>query len=256
MFAINNEVYKSTRVGGSCQGVSFVVHGLFDQLLIEGNYLHEDVGAVSPTCYGIGLAFGYAEAESFTNVTIRGNMVENFGAIGIAAEGCQNCLIENNVVIHNQSSDITMITNDLGGGSGGDTRSDANIIRNNSLIATGGSDVVGISLGAAGSNHISVNNVLQYTGTGNFDCFRYDLANSAYTKRDNNICYAPNGNLDADGASLVADPLFTSVEAPFDLTPRAPSPARDAGDAELASTVDIDGEERDSSPDIGAYEVR
>ena len=53
---------------------------------------------------------------------------------------------------------------------------------------------------------------------------------------------------------LVADPVFVSGWPQVDLRLRAASPAVDAGSAEGAPAVDLEGKPRDESPDIGAVE--
>ena len=100
---MGNELYRSAIVDGECAGVSFVVHGEHDGLLIEGNLVREDLGAAGGGCWGIAVDTGYGEAELFRNVTIRGNRVINVGNVAIGLNACENCLVENNVVVHEQS---------------------------------------------------------------------------------------------------------------------------------------------------------
>jgi hypothetical protein len=52
----------------------------------------------------------------------------------------------------------------------------------------------------------------------------------------------------------VGDPLFVDA-ATGDFTPGAGSPAIDGGNPADAPTVDIDGNPRDSAPDMGAFEA-
>jgi hypothetical protein len=272
MYAIGNDLYQSTMVSGECRGVSFVVHGNVNGLLIEGNTVREDIGAAASTCWGISVDPGYPSAETFENVTIRGNQVINVGNVSIGLAGCRNCTIENNVVIQ-ENGGGTAITNNVRSLGSGDSTATANIIRNNSLFASQASGSTGISVGGDGSNHISVNNSIHYSGTGSYDCFSYDLSNSAYDARDNNLCYGPSaGDLDfANSQSLSAwqsasgddansiddqDPLYTSVTSPYDLAPQSGFPLIDAGNVANASSVDVDGNVRDAQPDIGAYELR
>jgi len=86
-----------------CGGVSFVVHGEQDGLVIEGNTVREDVGAAGGGCWGIAVDTGYSEGELLRNVVIRGDRVINVGNVGIGLNACDNCLVENNVVVHEQS---------------------------------------------------------------------------------------------------------------------------------------------------------
>ena len=49
----NNELYHATIINGLADGVSLVVHGHHDNVLIEGNYIHEDLGQVTGNAWGI-----------------------------------------------------------------------------------------------------------------------------------------------------------------------------------------------------------
>ena len=100
----NNELYRTTGSLGQCQGAPFTAHGNFTDLLLEGNYVHEDVGTAAGGCWGIVPDTGYGgEAESFTRVTIRGNKVENVGNVSVGVNACDQCLIENNTVLQSFS---------------------------------------------------------------------------------------------------------------------------------------------------------
>jgi len=141
-------------------------------------------------------------------------------------------------------------------------------VRNNTLFAKTSSRVIGISLGGEATGHVVVSNALLSKGSGQFDCFAYDLADRNYAARDNNLCHAANegswldggvslvsfrGSNAADLLSLDVDPLFVSTAAPYDFTPKAGSPLLDAGHS-LSATSDFGGHARGSMPDIGAIE--
>ena len=120
---IGNKLYRNASVNGVCAAASLVAHGEFPRLLIEGNLIREEVGAAQQNCWGIAVDTGYSGTpEGFTNVTIRGNTVINVGNVGIGLNACQNCVIENNVVVHEQAFGATGIAvpdrareaNDLG----------------------------------------------------------------------------------------------------------------------------------------------
>src|SRR5204862_2989465 len=67
------------------------------------------------------------------------------------------------------------------------------------------------------------------------------------------ITSTPSGTLVA--SNQVADPLFTSVTAPYDFRPKSGSPAMNAGITLVEVPVDISGAPRnDGLYDIGAYE--
>lgn len=66
------------------------MHGQHQDLTIERNLVREDVGAADPGCWGIAVDTGYSEAESFTNVVIRGNVVRNVGNMAIGTSSWRN----------------------------------------------------------------------------------------------------------------------------------------------------------------------
>ena len=108
---MGNELYRSSwATTSSCAGTSLVVHGEHDNLLIEGNLVREDVGAAGQGCWGITVDPAYPnEAEGFTNVTVRGNTIINVGNTATGMESCADCVIENNVIVHEQDFQITGI---------------------------------------------------------------------------------------------------------------------------------------------------
>jgi len=267
---IGNDLYRSTMIGGQCQGVSLVGHGFGTNLLIEGNTVHEDMGTVTQGCWGIAIDPGYSSAEMFTNVTLRGNTVTNLGNQSIGVAACHGCVIENNVVVNRQGINATAILVPVSGEDSNDWTCDQITIRNNSIDIDGGQ---GIGLVTEGSGHVSVNNAVYNSGLGNggVGCFRYDLPNSAYLTVNNNLCFTGgkgdfvvgkgqlamwSASSGFDVSSLQADPQFVSVvAAPYDLSAAgATSPLVNQGDVKNASATDITGKPRDSQPDIGAYE--
>lgn len=271
MFVLHNELYRSAIVDGKCAGVSLVVHGQQSDLLIEGNYVHEDLGAVEDQCWGIAVDDGYgAESEGFQNVVIRGNTVENVGNLGIGVSACQNCLIENNVVIQEQSWESALIAAPDRERGSNDLPLDAITIRNNTLFARTPSIVKGIALGGEGDGHVVVSNVLSSLGSGPFTCFDYDLPHANYALRESNLCWRSTSGLNwtttasslanwrtqsgDDLSSLNANPLFTSTMAgAHDFLPTASSPLVGSGHSASAA-YDIVGKLRGTDPDIGAYE--
>jgi len=274
MRAVGNDLYRSAVVTGACDGVSLVVHGQHDGLLIEGNTVREDVGAATGGCWGIAVDTGYGEAELFRNVTIAGNRVINVGNVAIGLNACENCVIENNVVVHEQDFNTTAIAVPNRARGDDDLPMTGVTIRNNSVFIGAASGGRGVALGGEGADHLLVSNAVHYAGTsGGWSCFRLDLALSAYAAVDHNLCFFPGagggewiegqGDLGAwqassslDGSSAVADPAFASVSGPsYDLSAStAASPMVDAGHPILSASLDITGAQRDANPDVGAYE--
>jgi hypothetical protein len=270
-----NELYRSSvRETGSCEAVSLVVHGSHRGLVIEGNLVREDAGAAGQGCWGIAVDGGYDEAESFTDTVIRGNEVRNVGNTGIGVSSCVNCVIENNVIIHEQDFGIIAIAapdRERGAGDAEMTNVD---VRNNSIYISGAGGT-GISVGGEGSGHSIVSNAVLYTGTGrDWSCFDADLPAASYEAIDYNACHFPNagsggewesgsGALAAwqaasgfDGNSMQADPGFSSPAAPdYDLSAASETSAIvDAGHPALSASNDFYGRPRDERPDIGAFE--
>jgi hypothetical protein len=270
MFALNNDLYRSAIVNGKCEGVSLVVHGQLTNLRIEGNAVHEDVGKAGLGCWGITVDPGYGgEPESFRNVTIRGNSVRNVGNLGIGTSSCQNCVIENNLIVQTQPMDSTLIAAPNRSRNGDDQALGSVVVRNNTLLALNTNRVTGVSLGGEGGGHVAVSNALLSLGSGPFTCFDYDLAKTSYGARNNNLCYGmgsfawtnTNATLTswrsasgADTMSLNVNPRFTSTAAPYNFMPVSGSPLVDAGHAISSATIDFLAKTRGTARDIGAYE--
>jgi len=259
----NNELYRSTLDSdGNCSAVSLVGHGHMTDLLIEGNYLHEDVGKANDNCWGIAITPAYGSAESFTNVTIRGNRVENMGNMSIGTASCMTCTIENNVIIQNQGFGTRGIMIPAQLPQAGDAISADITVRNNSIWTNTGA---GIEINE-GSGHIIVSNAIQAisSDTG-WNCIDATMAAGNYDVINHNICdfgageWANGvGNLAAwQGQgwgvnSIAAAPGFSSGT---NLSPSDGAVAMvDAGHLTLSAAIDFDGNGRDATPDMGAYE--
>jgi hypothetical protein len=275
----NNTLTHSTMVNGMCQGVSLVVHGISPGLLIENNTIQEDVGGVNGYCYGIAVnPGGYGVPENFQGTIIRGNRVINVGNVGIGAASCPNCVIDNNVIVEEQPAiGFTGIFIPVQPGDADDAHENNAIIRNNSIyissVVTNGK---GIYMGKEGTGHVVVSNAIHYlgVGSGGWSCFdTTGLSTTSFAVFDNNLCDFPNAsagngrwelsagslaNWQAKGLdkhSLQADPQFISPGTPnLFLAVPSGSPAVNSGDLVYSSTMDITGQPRDASPDIGAYE--
>ncbi len=258
-----NELYRSSLDGsGNCNGTSLVGHGILNNVLIEANVVREALGMANDACWGIAITPAYDTAESFSNVTIRGNRVENVGNVAIGMASCLNCTIENNVLIQNQGFGMTAVAVPAQPPQAGDAISANFIIRNNSIWTTTGT---GIALNE-GSGHIIVSNAIQATGTNAiWNCLDATQAASSYDVIDHNVCDFSVGewaNAVGDlaawqafgwgGNSLAALPGFVSGG---DLRPGAETAALvNAGHPTLSSTVDFAENGRDALPDVGAYE--
>jgi hypothetical protein len=272
--AVGNELYRSAMHEGKCQGVSLVVHGKQDGVLIENNVVREDLGAAAETCWGIAVDTGYhGVPELFHDVTIRGNTVINVGNVAIGLNGCTKCLVENNVVIAEQPFRATGIAAPDRKRDNLDLPMTHVTVRNNSVYlgerAFGG----GILLGGEGTRHTLVSNAVLYAGSGQFACFELGLARTAYAAVDNNLCHAGSASWEAKGgdlqtwaaqsapwdrASKAAPPRFKALTAPnYDLSPDSKESALvDAGHPTKSAPTAFGGAKRDSKPDIGAYEFR
>ncbi len=265
---IGNHLYRSTMVNDECAAVSLVVHGEHDQLLIEGNEVWEDVGHAGQGCWGIAVDNGYDTAEGFTHVIIRGNMVRNVGNMAIGVGACADCLIENNVIIHEQNFGVTAIAAPDRSLGSGDLPQDNIIVRNNSIYLGPNGGGTAISVCDMGDNHQIVGNAVTYAGVNSsFNCWRATLDPTAYDEIDYNVCGFGAGEW-SDGIGGLsawqalgwdthsqatdagyADPSHGNLAA-------ASASARivDSGHPTLSSPTDIDGHLRDARPDVGAYE--
>ncbi|MCP5097877.1 MAG: hypothetical protein GY943_20205 [Chloroflexi bacterium] len=259
----NNELYRSSLDGsGNCNGVSLVGHGVITDLLIEGNLVREDVGKANDTCWGIAITPAYGSAESFNNVTIRGNRVENVGNVAIGTASCISCTIENNVAIQNQGFGMIGIAIPAQVPQAGDVISADVTVRNNSIWTNTGT---GIMLNE-GSGHTIVSNAIQATANNAiWNCLDTTQAASSYDVIDYNVCDFSTGewaNTVGDlsawqaagwgGNSIAANPGFVSGT---DLSAGAETAVIvNAGHPTLSSGVEIGGNGRFAQPDVGAYE--
>ncbi|MBL0163017.1 MAG: right-handed parallel beta-helix repeat-containing protein [Xanthomonadales bacterium] len=273
---LRNELYRSSMGNGStCLGTSLVVHGYTSDLLIEGNLVHEDIGGAGQGCWGISLtAGGTDEAEGFPRAIVRGNTIRNVGNTAIALSSCVDCIIENNIIEHEQPFEVTGISAPALGHDGNDLMMTHLTVRNNSIYTTANQDSLGIKVGGEGTQHVIVSNAIQATNTsGLFACLSLNLPTSAYAAVNNNVCgYVAgggreweegSGSLSAwrtasgfDLASLAVAPGFASPGAPtHDLRAASIGAAMvDAGHLTLSAPREFFGNLRGASPDAGAHE--
>ncbi len=262
-----NELYKTAVVNGLADGVSLVVHGTHDSLLIEGNYIHEDLGSTNVNAWGIGVDPGYSSTESFTHLIIRGNIIENMYNVGIGVASCQGAIIENNVIINENAAGFRAIAAPDRITSAEDIPMDSLTIRNNSIfLSNASSSTIGIELGTEGSNHIVVSNVISLDNGNGFDMnlpdINYLTVNYNFMELVGNASWGNNMSLPNwsnsrgfDVNSQVGNPMFTSIVPPFDLSPQSASLLIDNGHPNLSSSIDFNNLNR-YNPDIGAHEFQ
>jgi hypothetical protein len=272
---LRNELYRSAaRASGSCQGGSFASHGEHTDLLIEGNFVHEDLGAADPACWGIGLTPAYDTPEAFVRAVIRGNRIRNLGNVAIAIASCVDCIVENNIVESEQAfGGIAILAPAVARGSDDATLTGL-AVRNNSIhLAAGGS--TGIRVGDEGTQHVIVSNALQSTAmSGAWSCLSLTLAPASYSAVDNNACgfvagggreweqgsgslAAWRGTSGFDLQSVAIAPGFASPGAPdHDLQAEsAAAPMVGLGHATLSAVREYFGQLRGALPDAGAHQI-
>jgi hypothetical protein len=270
---VGNESYQSAMgTGTTCMGNPIVVHGNHDGLVIQDNYVHEDIGAAGGGCWGISVTSGYAVAEGFTNVTISRNTVVNVGNTAIQMASCQGCTIENNLVIQGQTAFGTngIYVHYNGTRDPLDLPQTAVKVLNNTVYLASSVQNTGIVVGLEGKDYVIASNAVLGTGH-NWSCFGYDLAPAAYYA-DHNLCWSvdgTNGSWEAKAGSLSAwqassgldmhsllkDPMFKNAALTgYDFTPAPGSPLVGAGDPTRGATTDFAGKVRPTPPDIGAFQ--
>lgn len=264
----NNELYQSAVVNGIADGVSLVVHGMHSNLLIEGNYIHEDPGYVNGNAWGIAVdPGGYGYPEGSTGLIIRGNFLENMFNTGIAITSCPGAIIENNIIINENASDFRAIVAPNRMRDDDDLLMTNLTVRNNSIYLRNASIYSeAIEVGGEGSNHVIVSNAISIDNGNGFDM---DLSDSDYQNIDynmiellNNAQWGDNQALEDwtlargfDQNSISGDPLFTSPDFPdYNFIPLPSSPLINAGHPTMSATTDFNGVLRDNMADIGAFE--
>lgn len=271
---LRNSLYRSAALtAGTCRGSSLVAHGNLAALRIEGNLVREDVGAATGNCWGIDINPGYETQESFHGAVVRGNTVLNVGTAAITLGACIDCLVENNVIVHEQPHSVIGIRAPGSQFGAGDATLTRLVVRNNSIhVATPNS--VGIAVGGEGADHVVVGNAIESVAASGFwACLSLDLPTPAYVDVDHNVCNyvagagreweSGSGALAAwrgasgfDARSFLEPPGFASAPAPsFDLSAIDGEAAMvGRGDPVLGAPEDFFGVARGASPDVGAYQ--
>ncbi len=270
----NNRFLRNSVVNGRCTGGNVTVHGQWDGLVIENNSIEQDASDMG--CYGFSINGGYDSAEWFRNVVLRNNRVINLGGCSFCLTSVPGVVVENNLVVNNQSGfHAAIVIPDRTAGAGDDADGNA-LIRNNTVVMlNAGAWAEGIALRArSGSGHRVVSNLV-YAGTAadpNSRCFTHQ-ARTEYQAWDHNLCFRAAGtgryseqyaNLGAANAAgfdphgLAVDPLFLALPVPANNWQdqlQANSPARAAAHASLSTSTDRLGASRPVPATIGAREA-
>ena len=107
---------------------------------------------------------GQGMTEPNDNAIVRGNTIINAGNVSIAANSCQDCLVENNLVVNTQQDTRAIMvpySTSTDSNSAAGTRS---IVRNNTVYTTYGG-MAAITVGGEGGDYVVANNVVQTPGT-------------------------------------------------------------------------------------------
>jgi hypothetical protein len=275
MQIVGNELRHSSQgTGGVCMGNPLVVHGTQDHLTIRGNTIQEEIGAVGGGCWGISVAPGYAEGESFKNIVISGNRVLNVGNASIQMSSCEHCTIENNLIVQSQSAfsargivvhpGLRREPNDAPG-------TDVQVLNNTVYLSTP-LESTGIVVGYEGRDYVVSGNLVVQAGRGHLDCFGFGLPATAFAS-DHNLCWNPQASATSwearagslthwqstsgqDRHSVQRDPLLPGHLERGDggFLPPANSPAAGAGDPRHSPKLDLRDRARGAAPDVGALQ--
>jgi hypothetical protein len=176
-----------------------------------------------------------------------------------------NCLIENNVIIHQQDYGVVAIAvPDRDPGSGDAETTNATVRNNSILIESSGR---GIRLYQEGTSHQIISNAIHYTGSSSsWACLQADLPSSSYEAIDYNVCGFGEGDWAANVGDLAAwqalgwgtysQAALPGFASDTDLSPASnQSAVVGAGHPTLSSPTDITGRTRDETIEAGAYEL-
>lgn len=177
----NNSLYRSAVVNGKCTGTSWVAHGILKNITVENNTVKEDPNGANNGCWGITFTPGYGYEESFTNIIIRNNRVQNL-ALGIGCSSCKDVIIEGNIIIDEGDVMASGIEVPIGGEN---SLKSSNVNIRNNKVAANRNEARGISIG--GMNPFVVNGNEVSMKSENSLCFRRTDAN-ANTDISSNSC--------------------------------------------------------------------
>lgn len=256
----HNISYRSSLVSGGCSGVSVTAHNtIFDGAVYEYNLIYEPPGTATANCWGLSIDAAGGNTEAHYNTVIRGNVIMNVGNVAIGVASSDGTIIENNVVIHeNTGYSATAIAVPDRVTSAPDIDNTATTVRNNTAYVGPSASLVGVSIGTIGTGYVSTNNVVYADATaGTVTCYTYGLAAGAYTLVDSNTGFncdtLESGTTGMDASLLSSDPLL--INPPTNPQHTSASPSKDSGTLVSAPTLDLLGVARGSHPDRGAFEV-
>lgn len=265
----NNKFTNNAMTSGTCQATVIVGHDLASDWLIENNYIYQAPGTSGTGCWGIQMSPGNGGyTEGMDRLTIRGNTIVNVGNAGIDIAACRTCTIENNVLAWEAATSADAIRFRAPTYSPAYTGT-ALTVRNNSVYFANTNDTsTAVVVNDQGTGHVIVSNLVTFASGIGARCFDSNLATSAFTAWNNNLCtggswsskYSARASLTSatgfDANSLSVDPKLAAVPSlsnGFSMALSSTSPAINAGNPSLSSSIDRLGLTR-SSPDIGAYE--
>lgn len=176
----NSELYLNANGGANdnCKGTQHEAHGIIEDYLIEGNFVHNPQGAADSQCWGLNVSYGYSYVEEFKDVVMRNNLVINTGLKGISWSSCsEGCVMENNIVIQDHVPNfsagqkmIDAVTKRSSQSVGPDAEVNAVTLKNNTLVMTANAadntaatGSTGIEINEEGTNHLVANNNIIFT---------------------------------------------------------------------------------------------
>ena len=167
IFQNNRFIRNSVGPNGMCGGGSLTLHGQYDGVLVEGNTFEQT--ASDNGCWQVSITQGYATAEWFRNLVVRGNKIVNGGNAGMVIQSAPNALVENNIIINTQTV-IPQTAILVGGGdrTGGDDADSGATVRNNTACYVAPARNSGVtrisSTGAVVSNNMMITGSAATTG--------------------------------------------------------------------------------------------
>jgi hypothetical protein len=135
VFRNNRFVRNSIGADGRCSSGGLTLHGLHNNTLIEGNVFEQD--AAAPSCWQISINAGYATAEAFRGLVVRGNTVINGGNTGISISAAPGAVVESNrvfrtiTVLNSSGTPASTGAISIGPGGSGDDPGGNEVVRGN-----------------------------------------------------------------------------------------------------------------------------
>lgn len=152
----NNHYLRNSTVNGVGQGGNCTFHGQFDGLLIEGNLIEQD--SSTDAAWQMSITEDYTSPEWFRNLVVRNNWFKNSGNVAMNAQACPGALIEQNVIINTQGTNVLAIAVGMQDPGGGDDETTGAVLRDNRGYVTNGSGLyfnVAPGCGTASNNTVT-----------------------------------------------------------------------------------------------------